>query len=98
MPGPSRGYSNSPISVLICPFDEPLRSPRSMFTNAVRSESPLMRCPLRADLIAGNAPHLFGVALEKDIEQTAPEPVGNPVFEADFRTGRRRLGPEIAGQ
>ena len=43
-----------------------------------------LRAPLGADLVAGHAPHLFGVGLEERQVQLAAEAVDEEVFEGAF--------------
>ncbi len=44
-----------------------------------------LRGPVGADLVAGNAPDLFGVGLEEDLEEPLAEAVGDPLGEGQSR-------------
>ena len=57
--------------------------------------------PVGGDLLAAHAPHLFGVGLEKDLEQPLAEPVANPVMEVarcrDRESLSKRIGKHAGG-
>ncbi|EEF23573.1 conserved hypothetical protein [Ricinus communis] len=49
--------------------------------------------PIRGNLVARHAPHLFGIGLEKDREQAGAELVDDPVLEIPHRLPGKQSGP-----
>ena len=96
-PGPSRGYRNSLISVLIV-VDRLLSDAAVEDRPRERQALDALRGPFGADLGARDAPHLLRVGLEEDLEQPLAEAVGDPLLEVLLD----RIGAErhltIAGQ
>ena len=62
-----------------------------------REAADALGAPLGADLGAGDAPKLFGVALEEGLVELAPEAVDEEVLQAAFRADGAEAGAEIAG-
>ena len=56
----------------------------------IRQALDALRAPLGADLVAGHAPDLFGVALEERQVELAAEAVDEEVFERSLRLEREQ--------